>query len=176
QPLLMTMLTPCGPIMASGDVNQDGREDVFVGGAQGNPGRLYIQLADGSFEASKTPEFSKAHTDADAIFFDADGDGDQDLYVVSGGYNEYAPQDASLQDRLYINDGAGNFSAAIDRLPEMRVSKSCVAGADFDKDGDIDLFVGGRVIPGQYPVTPESFILINEGGKFRKASPEVTKR
>lgn len=176
QPLLMTMLTPCGPIMASGDVNQDGREDVFVGGAQGNPGRLYIQMADGSFEASKTPEFSKAHTDADAIFFDADGDGDQDLYVVSGGYNEYAPQDAALQDRLYINDGAGNFSAAIDRLPEMRVSKSCVAGADFDKDGDIDLFVGGRVIPGQYPVTPESFILINEGGKFRKASPEVTKR
>lgn len=175
QPLLMTMLTPCGPIMATGDVNQDGRTDVFTGGAQGNPGRIFIQKSDGSFEESNQHVFEPQHTDADAVFFDADGDGDSDLYVVSGGYNDYQPQDAALQDRLYLNDGKGNFSLAAGWLPEMRVSKSCVAAVDFDQDGDLDLFVGGRVIPGQYPVTPESFLLENKGGKFENVTSEMSR-
>lgn len=176
QPLLLTMLTACGPIMATGDVNKDGRMDVFAGGAQGNPGRLYIQQADGSFAESNASVFDKKHTDADAVFFDADGDADVDLYVVSGGYNEYGPKDPALQDRLYINDGSGKFSVGTDRLPEMFVSTSCVAPADYDKDGDTDLFVGGRVVPGQYPVTPESFLLENHKGKFQKVTREKARK
>lgn len=176
QPLLLTMLTPCGPIMATADVNGDGRTDVFAGGTQGNPGKIFLQATDGSFTPSASSAFDGQFTDADAIFFDADGDGDQDLYVVSGGYNDYKPADPALQDRLYLNDGAGVFSFARDRLPEMRVSKSCVAPGDFDRDGDIDLFVGGRVIPGQYPVTPESFLLENRGGKFEKVTDDRAKK
>ncbi|WP_411273531.1 VCBS repeat-containing protein [Daejeonella sp.] len=168
QPLLLTMLTPCGPVMATGDVNNDGRIDVFIGGAQGNPGKLFIQNTQGSFEESPFNAFDKQFTDADALFFDADGDQDADLYIVSGGYNEYGPKDKALQDRLYLNDGTGKFMLSTDGLPEMLVSKSCVSTSDFDHDGDLDLFIGGRVIPGQYPVTPESFLLENKGGRFTK--------
>ena len=172
QPLLLTMLSSCGPVMASGDVNNDGRMDVFIGGAQGNPGKIFVQRADGSFDETNASIFDQKFTDADAAFFDADGDGDSDLYVVSGGYNEYSPKDAALQDRLYVNDGNGRFTVAEDRLPEMLVSKSCVAVSDYDHDGDQDLFVGGRVIPGQYPVTPESFLLENNNGKFKKVTAD----
>lgn len=169
QPLLLTMLSNCGPVLATADVNGDGREDVFVGGAQDNPGKLYVQKNQGMFEESKEFYFKedKVYTDADAVFFDADGDKDMDLYVVSGGYNEYNAGDVALRDRLYVNDGTGRFSKAVAALPDMLVSKSCVTVSDFDKDGDFDLFVGGRVVPGQYPVTPESFLLENNGnGKF----------
>ena len=176
QPLLLTMLTACGPVMASGDVNNDGRTDVFTGGAQGNPGKIFIQNPDGSFRESNAAIFDKKHTDADALFFDADVDGDSDLYVVSGGYNDYSARDAALQDRLYINNGKGDFTLAADRLPEMLVSKSCVASSDYDQDGDMDLFIGGRVIPGQYPVTPESFLLENNAGKFRKVTGGKAKK
>ncbi len=176
QPLLLTMLTPCGPVMASADVNADGRVDIFTGGAQGNPGKIFLQKPDGTFEASTTAAFDQQYTDADALFFDADGDHDPDLYIVSGGYNDYAPKDKALQDRLYLNDGAGKFSLSTDRLPEMLVSKSCVAAADYDHDGDQDLFVGGRVIPGQYPVTPESFLLENKNGKFEKVTAEKARK
>lgn len=176
QPLLLTMLTPCGPIMASGDVNGDGRIDVFTGGTEGNAGRIYIQQGDGSFLESNAGVFNPRHTDADAVFFDADGDQDQDLYVVSGGYNDYGPKDPALQDRLYLNDGQGKFSLSDGRLPSMLVSKSSVAAADFDHDGDTDLFVGGRVIPGAYPVTPESFLLENNGGKFQIVTDDKARR
>lgn len=176
QPLLLTMLTPCGPVTASGDVNNDGRTDIFTGGAQGNPAKIYIQKQDGTFEETKLNIFDKKHTDADALFFDADNDNDLDLYVVSGGYNEYTANHEALQDRLYINDGKGHFTLQPDRLPEMRVSKSCVAASDYDRDGDLDIFVGGRVIPGQYPVTPESFLLENEGGKFKKVTGDFARR
>jgi hypothetical protein len=169
QPLLMTMLTTCGPIMATGDVNNDGRVDAFVGGAQDNPGKIYIQNPDGQFTAGHATPLDPTCTDADAVFFDADDDGDQDLYIVSGGYNDYTEKDKALQDRLYINDGTGRFALAADALPELLVSKSCVAASDYDHDGDLDLFLGGRVIPGQYPVTPESFLLVNNGGKFENA-------
>ncbi len=166
QPLLMTMLTTCGPIMAQGDVNNDGLADVFVGGAQGNPGKVFIQNKKGNFEESMSNVFNKTCTDADAVFFDADGDGDQDLYVVSGGYNDYEVKDKALKDRLYTNDGTGKFLLATDALPDMMGSKSCVASSDFDHDGDLDLFIGGRVLPGKYPVTPESYLLLNNGGRF----------
>jgi hypothetical protein len=110
------------------------------------------------------------------MFLDIDGDRDLDLYIASGGYNDYDPKDKSLQDRLYLNDGKGRFTRSTDRLPEMLTSKSCVTAADFDHDGDLDLFVGGRVIPGQYPVTPESFLLENKKGKYEKVTSEKARK
>ena len=177
QPLLMTMLTTCGPVMTTADVNGDGNEDVFVGGTQDNPGKLYFQTRDGDFVESVQFNLvgEKICTDADAAFFDADGDKDQDLYVVSGGYNDYTENDPALQDRLYINDGRGNFSKSKNSLEQTDISKSAVAPADFDKDGDMDLFVGGRVIPGKYPEIPRSFLLRNNGkGVFENVSSSVS--
>ena len=173
QPLLITMLTACGPVMAQGDVNNDGLADVFVGGAKGNPGKIFIQNKQGAFDESAITGFNKMFTDADALFFDADGDKDQDLYVVSGGYNDYDAKDKALKDRLYTNDGTGKFTVAMDALPDMSGSKSCVTTTDFDHDGDLDLFVGGRVIPGQYPVTPESYLLINNRGRFENVTSSI---
>ena len=165
QPLLLSMLTTCGPVLAAGDVNGDGKSDVFVGGAQGTPGKLFIQN-NGAFLESPLIKFERNFNDAGATFIDSDKDGDLDLYVVSGGYNEYKENDPLLQDRLYLNEGAGKFVRSKDALPAMLSSKSCVAAEDFDKDGDVDLFVGGRVIPGRYPESPSSFLLLNNGGTF----------
>lgn len=174
QPLLSTMLTPCGPVMASADVNKDGRTDIFVGGTQGTTGKLFLQNTRGEFKETVITGISSKHTDADATFIDAEGDGDPDLYVVSGGYNEYSETDKALQDRLYINDGTGKFALSTDILPEMLVSKSCVAASDFDHDGDVDLFVGGRVIPGKYPVPPKSFMLRNSGGRYENVTEQLS--
>src|SRR5690606_11348221 len=140
-------------------------EDVYVGGAEENPGKLYLQEKGGTFVESKQfrDNPSKKFTDADVRFVDVDNDGDLDLYIVSGGYNNYKEDDPALQDRLYLNNGKGEFTRASGALPEARMSKSCIAVADFDKDGDMDVFVGGRVIPGQYPVTPQSYLLENDG-------------
>lgn len=170
QPLLMSMLSNCGPVLASADVNGDNLIDVFVGGAEGTPGEIFLQDAEGRFRASAPKGlFNVMNTDADAVFVDVDGDNDLDLYVVSGGYNEYSETDKALQDRLYLNDGKGSFTRADDRLPAIRTSKSCVAPFDFDHDGKVDLFVGGRVIPGKYPVSPTSFLLRNGNGHFEHA-------
>jgi hypothetical protein len=171
QPLLTTMLTNCGPAMASADVDRDGLIDIYVGGAQNSPGRLFYQTPQGGFEEGRSFPGQEKYTDAAQLFFDADGDGDQDLYVASGGYNEYKENDKALQDRLFLNDGSGRFASAPDALPVMTVSKSCIAANDFDQDGDIDLFIGGRVIPGNYPMPPESFLLRNNGGRFEKITP-----
>lgn len=169
QPLMPVMFSPCGPQMAKGDLNGDGLEDIFIGSTQGQPGILYLQQIDGQFSPTvfNGDEYC---TTSDVLLFDANGDGHKDIYCVSGGYNDYEINDARLQDRLFINDGKANFKLSV--LPEMRVSKSCVAAADIDKDGDMDLFVGGRVIPGQYPDIPQSFLLINDGtGRFTDSTP-----
>jgi enediyne biosynthesis protein E4 len=176
QPLLTTMMSPCGPVMASADVNSDGRLDIFVGGAKENPGRLFVQLSNGIFRMMGNFDFKEDAdcTDADARFFDADGDGDQDLYVVSGGYHEYQSDQEVLQDRLYINDGRGNFTKARDAIPHMSPAKSCVRPMDVDRDGDLDLFVGGRVMPGSYPQTPSSYLLFNDGsGRFTDTTEKL---
>ncbi len=169
QPLLINPLSFSGPCMATGDVNNDGLEDVYAGGGNKQPGSIYLQQKNGRFALKVQPSFEadKFCEDADAVFFDANGDGFTDLYVCSGGYQNIQPGDASLQDRLYMNDSKGNFIKSDGALPPMLVSKSCVRVNDINGDGKPDLFVAGRVIPGRYPEAPESFILINNGdGKF----------
>ncbi len=168
QILLPYMLSRSGPCLAKGDINNDGLEDLFVGGASGQSGELFLQQKNGQFTPKPQAIFKQdiASEDCGATFFDADNDKDLDLYVVSGG-SEFSPNDATLQDRLYLNDGKGNFSKS--QLPKETISGSCVRPADIDGDGDLDLFVGGRLIPQNYPTTPESFILINQGkGIFKK--------
>ncbi|WP_266367564.1 VCBS repeat-containing protein [Tellurirhabdus rosea] len=170
QPLMVNPLSFNGPCLVKGDVNGDGRDDVYAGGGSGQPGALFLQQADGRFSRSNQPAFAAdaGSEDADAVFFDANGDGHPDLYVASGGYGNFLPDDARLQDRLYLNDGKGNFAKAASALPVMRVSKGCVRVADVNGDARPDLFVGGRVIPGRYPETPQSYLLINAGnGTFR---------
>lgn len=165
QPLLVNPLSFNGPCLAKGDVNGDGLEDVYAGGGSGQPARLYVQQKDGRFIQKRELDFESAALceDADAVLVDVNGDGFKDIYVASGGYHNYTPDDPLLQDRLYLNDGKGNFSKSNNALPAMRVSKSCVRVNDINNDGHPDLFVGGRVVPGRYPETPESFLLINDG-------------
>jgi hypothetical protein len=175
QPLLLNYLSRQGPCMAKADVNKDGREDLFIGGAKGQPGQLFIQLANGKFAATSQPAFTKdaLSEDVAAEFFDADKDGDMDLYVGSGGF-EFNENDAALQDRLYLNDGKGNFTKKENALPLMLTSKGCVKAGDIDGDGDMDLFIGGRVVPGKYPTPAESYLLLNDGkGNFTDATSSI---
>jgi hypothetical protein len=154
-----------GPCLASADVNGDGLDDVYAGGGNGQAATLYLRQKGGNFLKIAEPAFEadSLHEDADALFFDANGDGLQDLYVASGGYHNYTPEDPLLQDRLYLGDGKGHFTKSPGALPVMPGSKACVRVADINGDGFPDLFVGGRVIPGQYPSIPSSYLLINDG-------------
>ena len=176
QPLLPYMLSSHGPPIAVGDVNADGHEDVFVGGAAGVAGQLFIQRKDGTFAASTQGqpwEADKAYEDWGALFFDANGDGLLDLYVTSGGY-QLAPTSSLLQDRLYINKGGGRFVRDVAALPPMLTSKSIVRAGDFNGDGRPDLFVGGRLTPRNYPFPTRSYILRNDGGgHFTDVTEEV---
>ncbi|MCK8491558.1 VCBS repeat-containing protein [Spirosoma sp. RP8] len=164
EPLMPFEISTEGPHLAVGDVNGDGLEDVYAGGAKWQAGSLLIQQSDGRFKPSVQRAFvaDSTYEDVDATFFDADGDKDLDLYVVSGG-NEFYDKMPEQFDRLYLNDGQGNFSRATSALPPMYDNKSCVRPFDIDQDGDLDLFVGGRVVGFNYGKSPNCYLLINDG-------------
>ncbi|TGV04377.1 VCBS repeat-containing protein [Flavivirga rizhaonensis] len=166
QVLLPHKLSQTGPALAKADINEDGIEDVFIGGGHGQPGQLLFGQKAGTFKVMNSQIFTmdKQQEDTGACFFDADNDGDQDLYVVSGSY-EFDRNPRLLQDRLYLNNGKGKFLKA-NNLPEIYSAGSVVISCDYDNDGDIDLFVGGRVIPAKYPYAPNSYLLINNEGTF----------
>lgn len=169
--LIPHMLSSEGPASAVGDINHDGREDLFLGGAKWKQGHMFIQTLDGKLKEIAQPLIKRdsAYEDVDAKFFDADGDKDLDLFVVSGG-NEFAAKAQFSKSRLYINDGAGNYSSKKD-LPEMQNTSSVVSASDMDGDGDLDLFVGVRAIPWRYGLKPDSYLLMNDGkGNFNDAT------
>ncbi|MFI5172692.1 MAG: VCBS repeat-containing protein [Chitinophagales bacterium] len=174
EPLMPYKLSQQGPKMTTGDVNGDGLEDVFIGGAKNKKGRLFIADMSGNFFPVFNGPWEKdsAFEDIDVLFFDADNDHDNDLYVVSGG-NEYIENSRFYQDRLYINNGKGMFKSSLSALPVNYTSKSCVKACDLDDDGDLDLFVGGKLIPGKYPLAPQSFIFRNDFGVFTDITSEV---
>jgi hypothetical protein len=171
QPLLPHKFTQNGPGITVGDINGDGLSDFYVGGSQGFPGALHVQTTDGVFTRKDLNQNYQSE-DLGTLFFDADGDLDLDLYVVSGG-NEQMAEVSYYQDRLYLNDGNGNFSYSSNALPRMSDSGSCVVSADYDRDGDLDLFVGGRLHPGKYPLPGKSYLLRNDGGKFANVTNEA---
>jgi hypothetical protein len=165
QVLLPHKMSTFGPALAVGDLNSDGLEDYFLGGSKNNVGQLFYQTKTG-FEKQTTTVFDadKLSEDVGALIFDADNDGDNDLYVVSGGY-EYSKDSKDLQDRLYINTGNGTLEKSTKALPSMITSGSKVYHADFDKDGKQDLLVLGRQLPGNYPMPVSSYLLKNVGKK-----------
>ena len=175
--LLPHMQSRNGPKVAVADVNGDGRADFYVGGASGQSGALYLQTEKGPFELAPSQpwEFAKPVEEMGCHFFDADGDQDLDLYIVSGGH-EFNEPNAKYQDQYYINEGNGKFRSAPSRLEKLPYNGSCVTSADYDNDGDLDLFVGGRGVPGSYPDAGHSFILSNVNGKFIDRTPEIIKR
>lgn len=177
--LLFNMISNEGPCLCTGDANGDGLDDFYVGGAKNQPGSLFVQSASGNFDRLNQSVFDadSVSEDTDCLFFDANRDGKQDLYVASGG-NEFSSSSAALLDRLYINSAGGRLEKSTQLLPAAGrfESSSTVEAGDYDNDGDSDLFVGVRVIPGMYGVPAHGYLLQNDGsGHFKNVTPEVAR-
>ncbi len=171
--LLPHKLSRLGPDIAVGDVNGDGMEDFYIGGALNSSGALMIQKANGKFVPISTSTWAAdaQYEDVGAVFFDVDQDGDADLYVVSGGYAENAASSKYI-DRLYTNDGKGVFTKS-SNISVPAISAACASAHDFDGDGDEDIFVGGRVMPGKYPTIANSYVLQNDNGSLKEVTSNV---
>jgi len=182
QPLLINGLSHQGPCMAKGDLNGDGIADVFVGGTSGQASEIYFGNNKGGFKRTnfaQTIQQDAIHEDTDVAIFDANGDGALDIYVASGGYHNFQVFDPALQDRLYINDGKGNFTKTKNAFPAAPTSTGAIAVGDVNGDTFLDIFVGGSILPGRYPNSFKSALLINDGkGNFtdqiQKIAPELT--
>ncbi len=168
---LLQKYSQLGPCLATGDINGDGLTDFFIGGAAQQSGKIFIQKAGGGFTSSDLEAGSKPGEDLGAVLFDADGDKDLDLLVTGGSFEFTVP--AYNQPRLYINDGRGTFSPAPGALPQITVITKAVTVADYDGDGDMDVFIGGRLQPQLYPQSPRSYILQNNQGKFTDVTAAV---
>ncbi|TLP75913.1 VCBS repeat-containing protein [Maribacter sp. ACAM166] len=176
QSLLLKQLSHNGPTIVKADINNDGLEDVIVGGGIGQAASLYIQTGTQKFNKKTIQDFEldAEYFDTDIAVFDANADGFLDVYIASGGYHNFSKNDSRLQDRIYIGNGKGSFSKSKSALPTMNVSTGTVKFSDINNDSHLDLFVGGYSIPGRYPETPRSFILINDGnGNFIDKTNEI---
>lgn len=172
--LLPHKMSISGPCIAVGDIDGNKLDDVFYGGSVGNPGKLFLQDKPQHFVLSgnQLPIQKQIQDDGGALFFDTDNDGDNDLYLSSGG-NESPANSSAYQDKLFINNGSGVFAEAQNRLPKINIPKSCIQACDYDQDGDLDLFVGGRQFPGAYLHPVSSFILQNNKGIFTDVSNSI---
>ncbi len=176
QSLLLKQLSHHGPSISKADMNNDGMEDIIIGGGIGQATSVYLQSKNGKFVKRSIPDFEldKASFDSDITVFDANADGNLDLYIASGGYHNFSVSDARLQDRLYFGDGYGNFKKDNSALPDMKISTGTVAFSDINQDSFPDLFIGGYTIPGRYPEVPRSYILLNNGkGQFTDQTEEI---
>ena len=169
QHLLMRQYCMFGPCVAAANIDGKLGDELFVGGSKGQPSQIWAQNSKGVFEVIQKLEAE--YEDTDAVFVDIDNDNDLDLYVSSGG-TEFPKGATMLQDRIYLNNGKEHFEKAVNKLPQIYEISSCVRPNDFDKDGDIDFFVGSRIVTGRYPETPKSQLLINNGGKFQNKNDQ----
>ncbi|GGZ36348.1 hypothetical protein GCM10007049_32140 [Echinicola pacifica] len=177
QPLMVSPISFGSPTLTKADLNGDGLEDLFVGGGVGDLSKIFIQQASGKFNQLPQPAFEGTESleVTSAEIADFNGDGFPDLYIGNGGYGNFMPEDPMLQDQLFLNDGKGKLTLSSTALPSMLTSTSSVAAADINKDGNMDLFVGSRVIPGRYPEIPRSYLLINDGqGKFHDQTSSIS--
>lgn len=165
QPLLIRQYSQSGPCIVAANIDGKPGDEIFIGGSLNEPGKIWFQDKSGVYYPKQ--ELDSIYEDSDAVFFDADNDGDLDLYICSGG-NEHNENSPLYMDRLYLNDGQGVFSKAKNILPDSFQSSSCVRPIDIDHDNDMDLFVGSRITPDNYPKSGESMIYINNNGKFTK--------
>lgn len=171
EPLLLRKYSTNGPTISIGQIDDSPGKDIFIGASQGHAPSIFTQDISGNFKPKAFVDGEEPYEDVASLLFDSDNDGDNDLYVVSGG-SEFPAASTFYQDRLYINDGKGNFTRS-NTLPNITASGACVSGADFDQDGDIDLFIGGKYEPGSYPATPKSYLLLNDKGQFSDISQDV---